>query len=127
MAPSSTTSEPTAAKSDPHTHSSSTSFIIPGSTEGALYFEANPDARKEKFKAFLDAFERANNFWFKEYSGLQCINRAGFSTAGKEALVAINSHRVLKFPTAPIYQYDVSVPNHRRSAGLLTLFTGHYR
>ena len=109
MPGSSSNSEPTAApKSDP-THSSSTSFIIPGSAEGALFFASNPDARKEKFKAFLDAFERANNVWVQEYTGLQCINRAGFSTAGKEAAVAINSHRVLAFPTHPIFQYDVSL------------------
>lgn len=94
---------------DPLTHSSSTSFIIPGSAEGARFFELNPDARKEKFKAFLDAFERANNFWVKAYEGLKCIDRPGFSTAGKEAAVAINSHKVLKFPTVPVYQYDVSL------------------
>ena len=68
----------------------------------------NPGARKEKFKAFLDAFERANNIWYKNYEGLKCIDRPGFSTAGKEASVAINSHKVLKFPTLPVYQYDVS-------------------
>ena len=34
--------------------------------------------------------------------------RPGFSTAGKGAQVAINSHRVVEFPTKTVYQYDVS-------------------
>ena len=34
--------------------------------------------------------------------------RPGFSTAGRPAQVAINSHKVLDFPTKTVYQYDVS-------------------
>ena len=98
-----TTSAP-ASNSDP-TKTSSSSFIIPGSADAAKFVTSD---MPEKFKAFLDAFERANNIWFQQYSGIKCIDRPAFSTAGKEAVVAVNSHKVLAFPTVPIYQYDVS-------------------
>ena len=93
--------------SNPITQSSSTSFIIPGSADAHMFVTSHPDLA-EKFKAFLDAFYLANNHWHKAYTGIKCIDRVGFSTAGKEAIVSINSHKVLKFPTQPVYQYDVS-------------------
>lgn len=89
--------------SDP-TKTSSTSFIIPGSADAHAFVTKDI---AEKYKTFLDAFDRANNVWYQQYQGLKCIDRPGFSTAGKEAVVAINSHKVLKLPTIPIYQYDV--------------------
>lgn len=105
--------------SDP-TKSSSASFVIPGSGDAHKFVTTEI---VEKFKAFLDAFDRANNAWYQHYKGYKCIDRPAFSTAGKEAVVAINSHKVLKLPTIPIYQYDVS-----HSPGyLLRLSLMHFR
>ena len=81
------------------------SFIVPGSADAAAF--VTPDMAG-KFKTFLDAFYKANNVWYQRYKGLKCIDRPAFSTAGKEAVVAVNSHKVLKLPSAPVYQYDVS-------------------
>ena len=36
------------------------------------------------------------------------MNRPAFGTAGKEAVVTVNSHKVVKLPTALVFQYDVS-------------------
>lgn len=36
------------------------------------------------------------------------MRRPKFNTAGKTTQISINSHRVLHFPTKPVYQYDVS-------------------
>ena len=80
-------------------------FILPGSADAAAF--VTPEIA-EKFKTFLDAFDKANNVWYQRYKGLKCIDRPAFSTAGKEAVVAINSHKVVKLPSAPVYQYDVS-------------------
>ena len=82
-----------------------TSFMIPGSEDAAKF--VTPEIAF-KFRTFLDAYEKANNEWYKAYKGLKCIDRPAFSTAGKEAVVAVNSHKVLKLPSAPVYQYDVS-------------------
>ena len=97
-----------------------TSFVIPGSGEVHNFVTTEI---VEKFKAFLDAFDRANNVWHQQYKGLKCIDRPAFSTAGKEAIVAVNSHKVLKLPTIPIYQYDVShSPGYLPRLSLIHLF-----
>ena len=80
-------------------------YILPGSADAAAF--VTPEIA-QKFKAFIDAFDKANNKWYQAYKGLKCIDRPAFSTAGKEAVVAVNSHKVLKLPSAPVYQYDVS-------------------
>ena len=80
-------------------------YILPGSADAAAF--VTPEIA-QKFKAFIDAFDKANNIWYQTYKGLKCIDRPAFSTAGKEAVVAVNSHKVLKLPSAPVYQYDVS-------------------
>lgn len=36
------------------------------------------------------------------------MRRPKFNTAGKATQISVNSHRVLNFPTKPVYQYDVS-------------------
>ena len=80
-------------------------FIIPNSADAHAFM--TPEIAS-KFRTFLDAFEKANNVWYQRYKGLKCIDRPAFSTAGKEAVVAVNSHKVLKLPSNPVYQYDVS-------------------
>ena len=96
-----------------------TSFIIPGSADAHAF--VTPEIAL-KFRAFLDGFERANNVWHQQYKGLKCIDRPAFSTAGKEAIVAVNSHKVLKLPTIPIFQYDVShSPGHLPRLSLMHL------
>lgn len=37
------------------------------------------------------------------------INRKGYSASGKEIEVLVNTFPILKFPTRPIYQYEVIV------------------
>ena len=95
------------------------SFIIPGSADAAAF--VTPEI-VDKFKAFLDAFDKANNSWYQAYKGLRCIDRPAFSTAGKEAVVAVNSHKVVKLPTAPVFQYDVS---HDIQFQLFAVFLTH--
>ena len=43
------------------------------------------------------------------------------SPTAKNIVVAINSHRVSKFPTRNIYQYDVSYPARPNNLKLLSL------
>ena len=93
--------------SKPLTHSTGTSFMIPGSADAHVFMSQNPEVAL-KFKSFLEGFYLADNAWHQAYEGIKTIPRPGFNTVGKEAIVAINSHKVLKFPTQTIYQYDVS-------------------
>ena len=90
--------------SDPKT-STLSSFIIPGSADAHAFVTEDI---AEKFKAFLDAYHKNINVWYQAYRGLKCIDRPAFSTAGKEVVVAVNSHKVVKLPSAPVFQYDVS-------------------
>lgn len=59
-----------------------------------------------KNRAFIATF--IDNPWFQVYGGFKCINRPGHFSVGKPAPVAINSHRIAKYPQFTIYQYDVS-------------------
>lgn len=36
------------------------------------------------------------------------MTRPAFNSSGKQAAIAINSHRVLSYPTKEVHQYDVS-------------------
>ena len=63
-----------------------------------------PEMAREN-QVFIEMFH--NNIWLQEFNDFRCIPRPGHISAGKGALVALNSHRVKSFPKMDIFQYDV--------------------
>ena len=68
----------------------------------------------------------SNNNPFAAQMPTQLMPRPSFNTTGKGAPIAINSHRVLSYPTKPVYQYDVSAPkifgfDHKATGSLTSI------
>lgn len=78
-------------------------LVLPHSTTSSTPLS---EMKAEENRVFIHTF--VDNPWLQVYGNWQCINRPGLITAGKPAQVALNSHKLAKFPSFKIYQYDVS-------------------
>jgi len=56
-----------------------------------------------------------------EFGMLPALRRPGYNTTGKEIEILVNAYPILKWPTKPVYQYEVSYFSYTHRATRLEM------